>query len=365
MPEQETPTPESVETGVTEVTTTETPAEPTGEVDIDKTDNLSQLRTYARSLKDDLGKYKPSHEFLETQFGGKSNAELAAKFYGGFAGEEFDADKFLETVNQLSPSRAKVLTDKLSSAQASQLAEAEITKLFGSKPNPEEISLFKKFKESGYGLGEGDDIPEALKFDAQGNPKSDEEIQFLRDLHKRVNEDRTAKAQEAAEAKLKEESDLQTKIQESINNFSTERLKVLDNEFKSIGLQADPKDTAEEAQEKEFVKSFIRNGIAGAFMEDPTAATDYQKAVGHIQTGEPLFASRYEPKIEAKLLEIFRSKAVGRMLESLAKEPTPRDELPEINESGASTTGGDIPKNRETADEIYARLVGAGKIRTT
>lgn len=339
----------------------QTPA-PQGDVDIDKTDNLSQLREYAKGLKTDLERYKPASELIESKFGSAGTAEVAANLYSGFAGDEFDPDKFLETINQLSPSRAKQLTDKLSAAQSEQLAQAQIEKLFGSKPTPEEISLFKKFKESGYGLGEGDDIPEALKFNADGTPKSDEEIQFLRDLQRNVKETKSAEAEKAKREADEAETARQTKIQEGINSFSTERLKVLDKEFSVLGLDYAEQDTAQDRADKDFIKSFIRNGIAGAFMEDPEGAAEYQKAIGHISAGEPLFATRSEPKIEAKLLEIFRSNAVGRMLKSLATNPAPPADIPEINEAGTAT-GKTETKGRVTGDDIFTDLVNRGLVK--
>lgn len=356
------PTSENVESQVPEEAVQ--PENQEAAFDVETSDNVKQIRDYAKSLKTDLDKYKPSHEFVETKFGNLSNAELAANFYGDFAGEEFDPDKFLQVIGQLSPQRAKQLTDKLSSAEAQTLAKTEIEKIFGSKPTTEEISLFKKWKESGYNLGEGDDIPDALKVDSDGNPRSDEEIQFLRDLQRQVKENNVTNKAEAEATAQKEHYDQQMKVQTEINDFSAERLKVLENEFKLVGLEYNEKDTAEQRSDKDFVKSFILDGISGAFLKDSNAAKDYTSAIEHIEKGESLLARRFEPKIEAKLLEIFRKDAVTKMLEKFL-QPKEQPELrPEINESG-TPKGSETPTGRVTTDDLIKKLVDRGDLKLT
>lgn len=360
MPEENIPDPiEGAETQVTDEVTTESQ---TNEFDVDKVDNLSQIRTYAKGLKADIDKYKPASEFISSKFGSEANAQLAADFYGGFAGDEFDPDKFLEVIGQLSPSRAKQLTEKLSKAEASQLANAEVESLFGGKVSKEEIALYKKWKESGYNLGEGEDIPEALKVDAEGNPKSPEEIQFLRDLQRQIKEtnqrDRDKETSEAQQV----EFDRQTKVNDEINSFSTDRLNVLDSELDAHGLKYTETDSADERAEKDFIKAFIMDGIAGAFMKNVEASKDYNSAVKHIQDGEALLARRYEPRIEAKLLEIARSKGVGRLLKSLVSAAPDPEVTPEINTTGSSTQDSK-PTGRISADDIAKDLVSRGLLK--
>lgn len=356
MPKDENIAPE------TEVVS-ETPVEGSqSEFDFEKSDNLSQIREYAKGLKADLQKYKPSSEFIESSFGDLENAKLASSIYTGFAGDEFDPEKFLDVISQLSPSRANQLKESLTKKEAAQLAQAEIEKMFGGKVSKEDVEFFKKFKESGYGLGIEDDIPEALKFDAEGNPKSEEEIEFLRNLQKQVKESQHYRNQEAETKLTQQQQEQQAKIQEAVGQFSSDRINVLNNEFDALGLNPAPTDTADQRLEKEAIKSFVIDGVSGLFLKDAAGAKDYNAALQHIQNGEYLLARRYETRIDAKLLEIFRSKPVTRLLQSLTKvESDDKEERPEISNSGASqdtTPSGKTP----TANDIFDSLVKAGKI---
>lgn len=361
MPEQDSlnPAPDGAESQVTDVT------EPSTEVDIDKSDNVQQLRDYAKGLKTDLGKYKTTHEFVQTKFGDVKNAELASDIYASFAGDEFDPDKFLSVVTQLSPSRAKALTDKLTSTQTEALAKVQVEKMFGGKVTDSDVKLFKEWKETGYGLGDGEDIPEALKFNSDGTPKSDEEIEFLRNLQKQVKE--TQQFNQNKELTEKEALELETQenLKNQVNAFSSDRLKVLDSEFKVLGLADADGDTAEVRTEKDMLRDFLRDGIAGAFMKNPESSRDYVSAIEHIQKGEPLLARRYEASIETKLLGIMRSKPMERMLKFLTESQTPRleEERPEISTSGASTEGGNKTEKPLTGDEMYDKLVREGKLK--
>ena len=47
------------------------------ELDVDRVDNISQLREHVKGLKSDLETYKSSHSFLEESFGDLENAKLA------------------------------------------------------------------------------------------------------------------------------------------------------------------------------------------------------------------------------------------------------------------------------------------------
>lgn len=328
--------------------------------DYEKTDNLSQLRDYAKGLKTDLGKYKPANDFIETSFGDVENAKLASSVYNSFAGEKFEPEEFLKTISQLSPARASQLVESLSAKQATELAKAEVEKILGGKVSAEEVKLFKNWKESGYNLGTDDDIPEALKFDKDGNPKSDEEIQFLRDLQSEVKKGRQEKLTEAQQKELDAQIAESTRVQNDIAEFSTGRIKVLDKEFEAIGLAPTATDTAEERAEKDTIRSFIIDGVSGLFLKDMQGATDYKSAVSHIENGENLLARRYETRIEAKLLEIMRSKSVTRLLQSLTKVES-TEERPELSNSGTSQNDSK-QTGRMTSQDIFDKLVREGKL---
>lgn len=331
-------------------------------VDIDKSDDVAQLRGYAKGLDKDLKTYKPIYEKVTSLFGDDRSLELAHSVFSGFAGEKFDPDNFYKTLEQLSPQRSKQLFEKFAQSQASELAQKEVEKILGGKASPEEVKLFKQWKENGYGLGDGEDIPEALKFNADGTPKSDEEITFLRNLHNQIRESRTEKLTEKQLQEQKEAEEREAKVVEDINTFSNERLSILQPELEPLGLKELPADTAEQRQEKQFLTQFIMDGVAAAFMKSKYA-NEYSSALQHIRDGEYLLARPYEARIEKGLIEIMRSKSLGRLLASLTTPVQEPEVRPEISSSGASPADDKTPQGRVTGDDIFKSLVAEGKIK--
>lgn len=333
-----------------------------GSNDIEKIDNIAQLREQYKSLKTDLDTYKQSHEFVSQTFGSTDLAKEAYEFYSGFTAEEFDADKFVSHINNLSPKRAEQLVEKLSSTKAKELVSKEVEALFGSNPTPEEIKLFKEWKETGYGLDAMDDIPDELKFNSDGTPKDDKELQFLRDLKNQVNEMKKSREQEELSKKTLQQQEYEARIEEQVNSFANDRLNILNKEFETLGLGFTDKDTATERQTKEAFRRFLVNGITGEFMANPEALSDYNSAIAHIRNGEPVLARRYEAKIEKQLVEILRSDYVGKLLSAITNvedQPSPR---PEISKSGTAKGDGGQPKGILTGSDLYKKLVSEGKI---
>lgn len=327
----------------------------------EKVDNIAQLREQYKSLKADLDTYKKSHEFINQNFGGIDLAQEAYEFYSKFAGEEFNTDDFINYINSLSPKRAEQLVEKLASQKAQEYVTKDIEKLFGSVPTPEEINLFKNWRETGYGLDALDDIPDELKFNSDGTPKDEKELQFLRDLKKQVNEMRKAKEQEQQQLLAQKQRQQEELIEQQINSFANERLNILNKEFDNLGLKFSDTDTATERQYKESVRRFLISGITGEFMANPEALANYNSAITHIRNGEPVLARRYEAKIEAQLLKILRSDYIGKLLSAITNaepQPSPR---PEISKSGAAKEG-EKKSGIKTGSDIYKSLIERGLI---
>jgi len=351
-------TPEGTVVETTEVT-------PNQEFDIDKADNVASIRTYAKGLKDDLGKFKPSHEFISSKFGDIKNAEIAHSLYTAFASEEFDPENVEKVLSQLSPQRTQKLFETKASTKAEEIAQNKIKEIFGGKaPTKDEITRYNEWVKSGYGLGDGDDIPDALKFDAQGNPKSDEEIQFLRDLQKSVKEQNAFKQQEEQQ-RIQAETEAQERaVQARVNEFTNARLNVLHKELDILGLKPLETDTSADKENKALLRDFILNGVSGIYLSNPEMAKDFHSAMGHLHDNEMLLARKYEANIEDALLKILRGDALKSFFDALAKPDTVHEGRQEISNAGASSTPTEgKPKAGETADELFARLVREGKIK--
>lgn len=333
-----------------------------GEKSAEDSDNIKLLREHAKSLKSDLEKYKSVYEFFETTFGREDIAKQAHEIYSGYTAEEFNPDIFIKYLETLSPKRAEMLVEKLSSQKALQLVDDKIEEIFGSKPSTEEIRLFKEWKNSGYGLDSLDDIPDELKYNSDGTRKDEREIQYLRDLKNQLKS-----LQESVEMRKREEEYLkQQQYEEQINlaiaEFADNRINIIHKELDKLGLVISEADTVQDRLKKEAIRRFIVNGVTGEFMNNPDALQQYNTAISHIKNGEPVLAKRYEARIEKYLLDILRSDSVGIFLSNFAKEEEPTIPRPDISKSVKGTDYSEKPAKNRSASEIYSKLVEQGAI---
>lgn len=333
------------------------------ELDVERIDNVSQLRDHVKGLKSDLETYKSTHNFVSETFGDLENAKLAQQLYSGFVSEDFEPDEFYSIINEVSPTRTKALIEKFAQKEAMPMAYEKVKELFGSEVTPEEVSLFRQWRDSGYMITEEDDIPDAFKYDSYGNPLSEDQVnvfkeqfQMLNNLRSQIENQVTATQQREEQERLEQ---IEMQRQEKINNFDLTNLKVLENDLQKVGLDLRDSDTPELRQQKEFVREFIVGGVGRMFLGNPQLAKDYQTALAHLSAGEDRLARRYEPRIQKGLLDILRSEPISRLLSSLTPS-VPRQARPEISSSGMPAPSGQPADNRE---ERIRNLMSSGVIQ--
>ena len=353
-------TPENMPEGAMPEVNSETPSE----FNVETADNLSQIRDYAKGLKTDLESYKPSATFLQESFGDIENAKLAHQIYSGYTSEEFDPDKFVKTIQEISPSRAEALVSQLAKTQSEKAVQERIQTLFGGEPNEKEIELFKQWKASGYMMGsDEDELPDVFKYDKDGNPRGDEEIEALarefkmiRDTQKTLKEQTSQKETEQRKA---QELERQTQIQAQVQEYDESRLKILESDFSKFGLGFADSDTKEQREDKEAIREFVIGGISKLFWKNQDLVKDYETALRHIERGEAVLARRYEPRIEKGLLDIARSPRITKMLEALVPND-PNQPRPEISNSGQANSQQVTGTTRE---ERIKNLIAQGLIK--
>lgn len=280
----------------------------TPEFDVDRVDNISQLREHVKGLKSDLDTYKTTHSFLEENFGDLENAKLAHQLYSNILAEDFQPDSFVELIGNLSPSRAKALADKISEQGAVEVAYQKMQDLFGSEVTPEEVALFKQWRDSGYMITEEDDIPDAFKYDSYGNPLSEEQVQAFKEQFTMLNNLRSQVERQVSSVEEQKQREVEQQyyesIQNAVNEFEAGNIKVLESDLAKVGLSFSENDTPQVRQEKQVLREFFVGGIGRLFLSRPDLQKDYQSALAHIQNGEQLLARRYEPRIQLSLIHI-------------------------------------------------------------
>lgn len=335
---------------------------PVVEFDADKA-GLENLREAYKGLKTDVTTYKSSHELVNNLFGDSETAKLAGQVYNTLSGNEFDVKTFLGELEKVSPARAKALVDNLSSSQAEQVAQQKVKEIFGGDVQPEEIELFKKWKSSGYMVENTEDLPDAFRYDAEGNLLSDEQQEhyrkqfaLLKDMQKRLESQVGSKENEA---KTLAEQKRQEAIRDSITDFDNQRLSIVNSDLTKFGLAPTQSDTPEKLAEKNFVREFILGGIVRAFSTNQKGMEYYNSAISHVQNQEPLLAKRYEPLIEKGIVEVLRHPVISKMLSVLTPDSPPqaRQEI--------SNSGGALPPKQEnlSMQDRINNLFATGKIR--
>lgn len=335
----------------------------TTEFDVDRVDNISQLREHVKGLKADLDSYKSTHNFVSENFGDLENAKLAHQLYNGIVADEFEPDYFYDAIKELSPSRAQKLAESLGRHYAPTYAEQKLSEYFGGDISPEEVELFRQWKTSGYMITDQDDLPDAFKYDAYGNPLSDEQVEQFKNQFKMLNElksrveNQVSQAEQWQQEELRQQQEMEK--QQRIGQFDMSNLRVLEADFEKFGLGLSDSDSPDQRSQKEVIREFLIGGIGKLFLSNPEHAKNYQTALSHLENGESRLARRYEPKIQKGLLDIVRSEPISKLLSSMV--PTaPRQARPEISNSGVSAPTATEGGNRE---ERIRNLVANGALR--
>lgn len=322
MPDEFTPT----------ETTTETVVETPVEVDIEKATDVSQVRDWGKGWQTSAQEYEPAHKFLSENYGGSlEQAELGHSVFNALFSEKFDPQSFLKVVEQISPNRSKQLIENFATEEAKKLIPSQLKELFGSEVSKEDAALFKSWKESGM-FGKADDLPEFLKFDKDGNPRSEEELKFFRDMQSQVKSVTQSKDQEKAEKERLAYIEKEQKVEQDIQSFADGRLNTLRKEFDTFpALKFDASDTEDIRLEKTILRKFVEDGLAGVFMAGE-GKKNYDSAIAFIENGEPMLARKYESLIEADLIKLFRSNTLEKLLSSIKGVVSPDPDLNILND---------------------------------
>lgn len=294
-------------------------------LDVEKIDNVGQVRDWGKGWEKSAKEYEPSHKFITEKFGDMSQAELAHEIYANLFSDNFDPNSLLQVIGKVSPSRSQQLIENFAKDKAKELVPQALTELFGENPSKEEIALFKQWREKGI-FGESEDLPDFLKFDEEGNPRSEEELQWFRDLKKQADKTNQSTLQAQQEREAQAEKERTREIEASVEEFAESSLKVLEPDLEAFGLAIAPTDTQEVKAEKEVQRAFVLGGIKELFLKNPEALKAYTSAVQHIEKGEPLLAKRYEPQVKKALLTIFRDGKLEKFLSGKTSTPPAKEE---------------------------------------
>lgn len=325
----------------------------TDETDSDKIDDTKEEEAskIAEAKKSEALKVK-SEKILTLFPDGEEDAEIASKILDKFSGNEFKANEFLTTLEGVSKKRVSQLKAELKT-QVIEEAKTEALKELGLEGvTSTDYQMFKRFLDAGGSLAmlgdlKDDDIPESLKVDGNGNPLSDEHIEFFKDIKKQLkkSEERANKLEERLNARDKDK--VKSATQKLVNDFSAERIASLDSVMDDLKLT--------DEQNKQFIAITIDE-----FSRDEKLVKLWADALEANRTNDGIMARKLSRQVDIGLTKIAEktSKLFSNIVkaESKSKEKeleAAKEERKEISESGGAVTKTGRTKFRINPDKPF------------
>ena len=351
-----------------------------------------ELREAYKTLKATVEPYKEFLDEVQTQGVSPVLLKEAKSVFDSYlaldnAAETGSAQEatnaFLSNLYQLSPSAFQVAMMGLVDDNKDLIAK----RIFGSEVTAEDINAFKQFKETGAApiSSNVDDEIVVPEFDpVTGEPLSDEVQQLIRNAGEKIKafnakeRERVEQERVAEAAKAKENAEQENaRIQNAIDTYRNERLKVVDNTIaKNLGLQDSSKDTDEVKTEKAMLREIIKGATISAFGSDVKARQFYQNAVNNIAEGKTKLADGLAFNIERAMGEhasrvaefLMGLYAKAYTTESAQVQKAATGDRPEISDNGAvvNTAAIDtsklVPFSNESIEARLANLEASGKL---
>lgn len=348
-----------------------------------KATRIADVKAWGREWQKTAEERQAAHTFVTDRFqGNMEEAEVAANTFDlifSKSVEEFDPKEVLSNLAEVSRPRAEKLMTFLveNPAVQKQAEERVLSNLFGkdatSESLKEDLEGYKLFKEVG-GLsaliGENDELPAQLQYDANGDPRSEEEINIFKNVLTELKSIKTERQTEAETKAAEAAKEKERQMTEAVSNYTEERFSSVNNAIKNLGLEIDEKkDTDAEKKEKTTVSRMIKFYATGMATESEEFLKVYKEATDAIKNGDQFTANR-KKTILNKMVSDFTTDAVDMVIAKTDRKI--QEETKEIEDSKETRKevalgGGNEgvtrqrPKN-ETVEESIARLVREGKL---
>lgn len=347
-----------------------------------KATRIAEVKDWGKGWQETANSYKPAQDFITERFQGNfEEAEIAANIFESVLGtdlETFDPSKVLNELSELSKPRAEKLIHFFATNPSVQemARQGVIETVFGKNLSPEELAEdiegYKLFKQAG-GLSalldQDGELPVNLQYDAEGNPRTEDELNifksFLTEV-KGIKTDRQKDAEAKAEqARVAQESELNTRIQ----NYTEERFDGVKNVVKQVGLEILPTDSPEIQATKQRDANMINYYVVGRASDDKAFNGAYKSAVDAIQAGDAITANRKKVELNSLITKYTSEIVDDYIAKNNIKIDAKSNQINKARETKkeVSLSGGEVtavsqrPANEKVEDAI-TRLVREGKI---
>lgn len=255
-------------------------------------------------------------EFVVRNLGFESieDARIASALYKQFVGDSFNPNEFMNELARYSPARVTQLVQTVVEAIVPTVRDQITKSLFGDSVSREEIEAFRRFKEAGGLLGvlgnDDGDIPEALKYNADGTPKSEEEVEFLRSLKAQAREAQKLVDARRAEEEARKQQEQQAYFAKVESEYTGQFARVVDQTLAHLlGPNA-------------RTLGGLRYAIMGMFGEFPENARLFNEGLAAAMRGDAIGATRAAKEVQKRLLALTTA-YVQHMKRALAPAKAP------------------------------------------
>lgn len=322
--------------------------------------------------------FEPLLTKINDKFGGNEGLEFAAEIFEALTDEDnFDPDNAIEFLSENVPQVAEKLVNHITKQVIDRATSTALKRTFGRDLSADEVGVINQFLAAGQTAPDKfekffqtEDIPEELRYDAQGNELPPAVLAHMRNLQSQVS--KTTSEIKAINDRIQagEQNAITEKAQTAIEQYVvTNNLGPIDAQIEKLGLhQAFDGETPELAAQRQWCAKaigYIALGIAG---EDESFQDMYRtalKAVGnaaaHTKPGRVagIKTADYSRRIQAKMGEFAEqaSEIFSPLLKTfadaraaqVAKTKTTREEI--TTSAGADTNKQEKDPNRDPFDK--------------
>jgi len=247
------------------------------------------------ALEAKLKEAEPVLKLIDDEFGGEANLKFAGEIYKAISDEEnFDAEDAWEFLSDNVPGVAEKLVQHIAKNIVDRADKTAIKRTFGRDLSAQEISTITDFLAAGKPATseefskffKGDDIPESLKFDIDGNEIPTATIDYMRRQQQLLNQ--TKEQLQKLEGRM-DSADTQQQesvAAEAVAAYIGENFGAISDKITELGLdKALENETADVKEFREEVASAVEGLALWLIGKDKNFQAMYNKALSSVAKG--------------------------------------------------------------------------------
>lgn len=348
-----------------------------------KPEKARDIKDWGKRWQETARKYETNSKFIEEKFEGDlEQAEIAADVYSSLflvPVEEINPETLLENISEQRPVVAEKIISYFAQNEAilEKAEESVISKMFGegktSAEIKEDLDSFRFWQENGgltNLLTENEEMPEELQYDAEGNRKSDAEIELLTNILKGQKQQIALREKDIQTRQQQEKAQKESVVTQQVDSLTLSIFEPIDEMLKEFELIPAKDDSPEVVKEKDTSARMLGYFVMGEFFKGETSSKLYQDTVKAVREGDKVTQRRNSAKMSRIVSELLESasdftgnrnaKAKGLVKGKVQKATEQRKEVDGLGGNNTLQDPSLQRKENESTDESIERLKKSG-----